>query len=131
MILDTSALMAILLNEADAPTYIQAVAVAPSISISAGTFAEAMMVIAARKGGFGVTDLQKLLREAKVAVVPVGEEAAMEAFDAWLRFGKGNHPARLNFGDCFAYALSKLSGEPLLFKGDDFSKTDIVSALPK
>ncbi len=70
------------------------------------------MVIAARKGGFGVTDLQKLLREAKVAVVPVGEEAATEAFDAWLRFGKRNHPPRLNFGDCFAYALARLPGAP-------------------
>lgn len=129
MILDTSALLAILLQEPDAPVYAEAIKKASRLTMSAATLTEAMMVIAVRKGGFGVTDLQKLLREAKVKIVSVDEHLATEAFDAWLRFGKGNHPAKLNFGDCFAYALAMQSGEPLLFKGDDFSQTDVVSAL--
>lgn len=129
MILDTSALLSILLQEPDAATYAESIKGASGLSMSAATLTEAMMVIAVRKGGFGVTALQKLLREAKVRIVPVDECLATEAFDAWLRFGKGNHPAKLNFGDCFAYALATQCGEPLLFKGDDFSQTDVKSAL--
>jgi ribonuclease VapC len=129
MILDTSALMAILLNEPEAAAFTLAIAAAPQRSISAASLTEAMMVIAQRKGAPGVAALRRLLREAAITVVPVDEKAALEAFDAWARFGKGNHPARLNYGDCFSYAAASLSDQPLLFKGDDFAQTDILAAL--
>ena len=88
-----------------------------------------MIVIEARKGEAGGRELDLLLHRAKIDIVSFDSEQAEVARIAWRRFGKSQHPAGLNFGDCFAYALSKISGERLLFKGNDFNQTDILSAL--
>ena len=89
---------------------------------------EAAMVVEGRGGTAAGHELDVLLETAEVELVPLTLEHANAARHAWRRFGKGNHPAALNFGDCFAYALAKMTGEPLLFKGDDFALTDVESA---
>ena len=86
------------------------------------------MVVEGRGGAGAGDELDALLRRAEVQLVPVTSEQAYAARHAWRRFGKGNHPAALNFGDCFAYALAVTTGEPLLFKGEDFALTDIEAA---
>ncbi|HCL66514.1 MAG TPA: VapC toxin family PIN domain ribonuclease [Rhizobium sp.] len=124
---DTSALIAIVRNEATADAC-QAVLEANSeVCISGGTLAEALIVATARGYLQAVRDLVDGLR---FIVMDVTEETAERAAAAYARWGKGNHPAGLNFGDCFAYALAEQMNCPLLFVGDDFSKTDIVPALP-
>lgn len=130
MIVDTSALISILLNEPDAETFIQAVSHAKQVRISAGSFIELAIVIQSQ---FPIEVLQQcdaMFRSASIIIEPVTLEQAYIARQAYQDFGKGRHPAGLNFGDCFAYALAKFTGEPLLYKGDDFKKTDITSALP-
>ena len=124
---DTSALMAIILNEAAADEC-QAVLEANSdVCISAGTLAEALIVAAAR--GY-LQEVRDLVDRLRFTVIDATEETAERAATAYARWGKGNHPAGLNFGDCFAYALAEQLGCPLLFVGNDFSRTDILPALP-
>ncbi len=128
MVIDTSVIVAIALNEAEAPTFERLIIEDPVRLISAATVLEAAMVIEARLGEAGGSELDLWISKAGLQIVAVEAEHADQARRAWRRFGKGRHPAGLNFGDCFSYALSKLSLEPLMFKGDDFSKTDVVSA---
>ena len=128
MIIDTSALLAILLGEPDAGRYEDAIAAAWPRRMSAIALLEAAMVVESRGGAKAGHELDVLLEKAAVELVPVTSEHANAARRAWRRFGKGNHRAALNFGDCFAYALAKTTGEPLLFKGKDFTHTDIEPA---
>jgi len=125
MILDTSALVAILQDEPERRSFIAAIEAAASRSMSTATFVETSIVIGARYGDDGLRDLDLLLAKAEVALVAVDPEQAQAAREAFLRFGKGRHPAGLNYGDCFSYALARTLGEPLLYKGDDFSQTDV------
>ena len=125
MVLDTSALLALLLDESEAEEFRVAVEEDTTRLVSAATLLETALVIEARKGEPGGRELDALIQKAEVVVVPVDAEHVSEARRAYRRFGKGRHAAGLNFGDVFAYALARTSGEPLLFKGDDFSKTDI------
>ncbi len=129
MIVDTSAVLAVLFNEADARVYAEAIADADSCHMSAASFLEAGITIDSQAGAVAGRQLDAFLRRAGVAIEAVTVEQAHLARQAYLDFGKGRHPASLNFGDCFAYALAKSLGEPLLFKGRDFSQTDIVSYL--
>lgn len=129
MILDTSALMAILREEDEAPGFTLALLEAASVSISAATLVEAGMVAESGGGPEARVRLDALLSEVGPRVVPVTADQAALALDGWRRFGKGRHRAKLNLGDCFAYALAKASGEPLLFKGDDFAHTDVQRAV--
>ncbi|CAN7698923.1 MULTISPECIES: type II toxin-antitoxin system VapC family toxin [unclassified Ensifer] len=128
MVIDTSAIVAIAFNEPDAETYEQKVVDAPRRFISAATILELSIVIEARLGEAGAAELDLWLYKAGVEVVAVDAEQIAIARRAWRSFGKGRHPASLNFGDCFSYALAKSRNEPLLFKGDDFSRTDIEAA---
>lgn len=128
MVIDASAIVAIAFNEPEAKSFRERVADDPVRLISAATVFEASMVIETRLGEAGGGDLDLWLHKADVEIVPVTPEHADQARRAWRRYGKGRHPAGLNFGDCFSYALAALSGEPLLFKGNDFSQTDIKAA---
>ena len=128
MIVDTSALMAILRLEPEARRLLDAIKAADRRAISAATLVEAEIVAEARAGEQGARDLDAALARLKIEVVSLTESHAAYARRAFRRYGKARgHPARLNFGDCFAYALAKATGEPLLFKGDDFSLTDIAA----
>lgn len=129
MILDTSAIIAILFNEKDAKRYAKAITEADACHLSAATFVEAAIVIEAQTKNSGSRQLDALLRRAGIVIESFTEEHAHIARQAFADFGKGRHPAGLNYGDCFSYALAKATGEPLLFKGNDFKKTDIVAAL--
>ena len=128
MIIDTSAILAILLGEPDAAHYEEAIAAAWPRRMSAVALLEAAMVVESRGGAKAGHELDVLLEKAEVELVPVTSEHANAARRAWRNFGKGNHPAGLNFGDCFTYALADTMGEPLLFKGKDFVHTDIEAA---
>ena len=125
MVLDTSALLALLLDEPEAEEFRAAVEEDATRLVSAATLLETALVIEARKGEPGGRELDALIHKADVVVVPVDAEHISEARRAYRRFGKGRHAAGLNFGDVFAYALARTSGEALLFKGDDFAKTDV------
>ncbi len=130
MIVDTSALIAILRGEEDAVVYAQAIANADVGRISAATYVETAAVIDINRDPIASRRFDDLLREARLVVEPVTEAQARIAREAYRDFGRGSgHPARLNFGDCFAYALARAMDEPLLFKGDDFVHTDISPAL--
>jgi len=130
MIVDTSALIAILRDEEDAMAYARAIANAAISRISAATYVETAAVVDASRDPIASRRFDDLLHEAQFAIAPVTEVQARIAREAYRDFGRGSgHPARLNFGDCFAYALAKAMNEPLLFKGDDFTRTDITSAL--
>ena len=129
MILDTSALIAILAREPDFEVYIRAISRAPRCRISAGNFVELSIVVEAQFGAEVLRQCDALFRRAGILIEAVTIEQAHLARQAFHDFGKGRHPAALNFGDCFAYALAKFSAEPLLFKGDDFRKTDVVPEL--
>jgi ribonuclease VapC len=130
MIVDSSAIIAILRQEAEANSFAQAIAQAESVSMSAATFLETALVVDSRHNAVASRRLDDLLRRADVSVVAVTEEQARIAREAHRDFGRGSgHPARLNFGDLFAYALAKVTGEPLLFKGNDFIHTDITPAV--
>jgi ribonuclease VapC len=130
MVIDTSAVLAILLNEPERDTFIDAVAQDSVRLMSAVNALEAGVVIEARKQELGGLEYDLLLQRAKVDVVSFTAEHMEQARDAWRKFGKGNHPAGLNFCDCCAYALSRVSGEPLLYKGADFGHTDVRAAMP-
>lgn len=130
MIIDASAVIAILRDEPEAGSFAKAIAGAGSRRISAVNFVEAAVVIDASRDPVASRRFDDLLRAAQIAVEPVTEAQAQIAREAYRDFGKGSgHRAGLNIGDCFAYALSKVSGEPILFKGDDFAHTDLTSAL--
>jgi ribonuclease VapC len=129
MILDSSSLVAILTGEPDAELYIQAISRAPRCRISAGNFIELSIVVESQFPVEVLRQCDALFRRVGIVIEPVTVEHAHLARQAFHDFGKGRHPAGLNFGDCFAYALARHTGEPLLFKGSDFSQTDIVSAL--
>ncbi|MPT24699.1 type II toxin-antitoxin system VapC family toxin [Ancylobacter polymorphus] len=125
MVIDTSAIIAIFFNEPDAALYRERIAEDSVRLMSAATLVEAAMVIEARYGDTGGAELDLWLHKAEVEIVSVTDDHADQARRAWRRYGKGRHPAGLNYGDCFSYALAVLSGEPLLFKGADFAQTDI------
>ena len=126
MIVDTSALIAILRAEPEAAACARAIADASTRRVSAVNFVEAAAVIDASRDPIASRRFDDLFREAGIAIEPVTEMQARVARDAYRDFGKGSgHPAKLNFGDCFAYALAKTANEPLLFKGKDFLHTDI------
>ncbi len=125
MVLDTSAILAILFGEIDAAEFASAIELAPVRMMSAATLLEASIVIDARKGEEGARDLDLFIYRAGVEIVPVDIEQVEVARLAWRKFGKGRHVAALNYGDCFAYALARVSNSPLLYKGDDFRQTDI------
>jgi ribonuclease VapC len=130
MVLDTSALLAILRKEHDRELFIAALDADSIRLISAVNALETAVVVEARKREAGGRELDLLLHRAAIGIVPFTGDHMEAARSAWRKYGKGNHPAALNFCDCCAYALAKLSGEPLLFKGFDFSKTDVPAALP-
>ena len=125
MILDTSALLAILQDEPERAAFAEAIEAAGSCSMSVVSFVECSIVLTTRRGPEAVRDLDLLIAKASIGLVPVDADQAHDARRAHRDFGKGNHAAGLNFGDCFSYALSKASGEPLLFKGGDFARTDV------
>ena len=125
MVIDTSAMIAMLLNEPAADRLIAAVEADHTRLVSAATVVEASLVMLGRHGEAGDAQVDRLLRGISASVVPVGDEQVLLARDAALRFGRGRHAAALNFGDCFSYALAIALSEPLLFVGDDFSKTDV------
>ena len=128
MIVDTAAVLAILFDEPDADRYARAIAEAPRCRMSVAGYLEAAIVLESRAGPDAAHELDRLIERAAIELAPVTADHAQAARRAWRRFGKGNHPAGLNFGDCFAYALAEATGEPLLFKGGDFARTDIEAA---
>ena len=127
MVLDTSAIAAILFDEPEAPAFEVAIERASVRLLSAASLVELSIVVESRLGEPGGRELDLLLYKAGIEIAPLTREQAEIARRAFRRFGKGRHPAALNFGDCFSYALSKTAGEPLLFKGDDFSRTDVAA----
>ncbi|MFH1474748.1 MAG: type II toxin-antitoxin system VapC family toxin [Chloroflexota bacterium] len=129
MIIDTSALIAILRDKPEARQYAEAIESATERRISAATYVELAAVIDGGRDPVASRLVDRLLKEAHITIEPVTEAQARIAREAYRDFGRGSgHAAGLNFGDCFAYALAKATGESLLFKGDDFSQTDIVVA---
>ena len=128
MIVDTSAVLAVLFDEPDAERYVRALAGASRCRMSVVSFLEAAIVLESRAGAAAGPNLDLLLERAPIELEPVTPEHAQAARRAWQRFGRGNHRAALNFGDCFAYALAEATREPLLFKGQDFALTDIDTA---
>jgi ribonuclease VapC len=128
MIIDTSALVAILDQEPDAEPIARALILTPERILSAATLLEIGIVMQARRGDDGARDLDLLLAKLRVEIAPFTARQAEIARKAFRRYGRGRHDAKLNFGDCFAYALAKDRSAPLLFKGDDFSRTDVIAA---
>lgn len=129
MVLDTSALVAVLLGEPERNRFIALLADTGDPLISAATLVEASIVMQAKTGEDGLADLDELLAAAGVRCVAVDAAQAHTARDAFSRFGKGRGAAGLNFGDCFSYALAMATGRPLLFKGEDFSQTNVTPAV--
>ncbi len=129
MVVDSSALIAILRGESEEPAFRNAIRTSPNRLLGAPTRVEASMVALGRRGEPGLEQMQALIERLELEVVPLSDDHAKLAIEAFRRFGKGRHPAGLNYGDCFSYALAKATGEPLLFKGDDFSQTDIKRAV--
>jgi len=128
MVLDTSALLAILLDEPERRAFTEAIEAAEGRLLSAASFVEVSMILESRHGAEGVRALDRLLAAAHIEIVPVDPPQGMAAREAFRQFGKGRHPAGLNYGDCFSYALAKCRDEPLLCKGRDFSQTDVLVA---
>jgi len=130
MVIDTSAIVAILFGEPEAERLAHAIAADATRLMSSFTVLECAVVVEARKGEAGGHELDLLLHRIGVRILSFDAEQLELARDAWRRYGKGRHPAGLNIGDCCAYALAKSQGEPLLFKGDDFRQTDVAPVLP-
>lgn len=126
MIIDSSVLVAILLGEPEAQTFADLIGNDPKKLTSALSVLESAIVMQWKKGTGGSRELDLLLYKTQIEIVSLNEDQVKLAREAHAKFGKGNHPAKLNLGDCCSYALSRYSGEPLLFKGDDFSKTDVA-----
>lgn len=129
MVIDTSALIAILFGEPEALSFTRVLAGETLKLISSFNALETGIVVEARKGEAGGREFDLLMHRAQIEIVTMNADQAELARAVWRKYGKGNHPAGLNIGDCCAYALAKYSGEPLLFKGDDFSHTDIQPAV--
>ena len=129
MIVDTSAMMAILRKEPEAPAFGAALTEAPRAAISAATLVELCVVAESRAGAAIRPEVEALMADAGIEVAPFTAEQAALACEGWRRFGKGRHAAGLNLGDCFAYALARARDEPLLFKGEDFPRTDVRRAV--
>jgi ribonuclease VapC len=125
VIVDSSAVIAILLKETGWESLVDHLTAASRAAIAAPTLVETGIVLAARLGIPGKSVLARFVQEAELTVVPFTDQHWPVAVAAYLRFGKGRHPAALNFGDCFAYAVSQVAGEPLLCLGDDFARTDL------
>jgi len=130
MVIDTSALLAILLNEPERRQFDGAIEADPKRLISAAAVLETSIVLESRSGEAAGRELDLFLHRAKFDVAAVDSDQIEIARAAFRRYGKGRHPAGLNFGDCFSYALAKASGEPLLFKGNDFAQTDVARCRP-
>jgi ribonuclease VapC len=128
VVIDTSAMIALLGMEPEAARIALAIEADATRLISAPTLVEASIVVEARHGPEGGRELDLLVARIALVIESVTREQAEVARDAWRRYGRGHHPAELNLGDCFSYALARVSGEPLLFKGDDFHQTDIAAA---
>ena len=128
MILDSSALVAIALDEPEREALIRKINQAGTVGVAAPTLVEAGIVVSARTGRNALALLAEVVSVADVTVIEFGEVHWQEALTAWWRFGKSRHPAALNFGDCLAYAAARVAGQPLLAKGEDFTKTDISLA---
>jgi ribonuclease VapC len=128
MVVDTSAVIAILADEPEGSACGRAIADAAVAVMSTANYLELMMVALSRSLA-GRAEVEGLILDARIELIAVSVEHAGTAVTAFHRFGKGRHPAKLNYGDCFAYALAKHRGEPLLYKGNDFSQTDLVPAL--
>ena len=126
MVIDSSAVLALLFNEPEADDIEVAIDEDPVRLMSAASGLEAAIVVEARLGDAGGREFDLLLHKTGIELVAVTDEQMEVGRSAWRRFGRGRHEANLNFGDCFSYALAAVSGEPLLFKGDDFSKTDVA-----
>lgn len=127
MVIDTSALVAILQDEPERSVFNEAIEVADRRVMSAASFVETSMIIESRYGPDGIRTLDLFIGKAQIELAAVDSDQAHIARDAFRHYGKGRHPAGLNFGDCFAYALAKALDEPLLFKGMDFTLTDITT----
>ncbi len=127
MVLDTSAVLAILFDEPQRPAFTVLIEADPVRLMSAANLLECALVVEARRGEPAGRELDLLLHRAEVQIIPVDSEQVVLARSAWRRYGKGRHPASLNFGDCFAYALAAISGQPLLYTGEDFAQTDITA----
>lgn len=129
MVIDSSALAAILFGEPEYRIFIEAIEGAGERLMSVANWVEVSIVVTTRHGAEGDLALQRFMERAGIEIVPLDLEQGKLAREAWQQFGKGRHPAGLNFGDCFAYALSRQRGQRLLYKGEDFSKTDISGAI--
>jgi len=129
MVIDTSALVAILEDKPERRAFNEAIEAADTRLMSAASFVEISIIIESRYGADGLRDLDLFMIESGVDLAAVDAEQARVARNAYSRFGKGRHPAALNFGDCFSYALARVRGEALLFKGTDFSRTDVPAAI--
>jgi ribonuclease VapC len=125
VILDTSAILAIVFREPERDEFLRKVGAAAEVGVGAPTLSETAIVLAARLGTSGVRHLARIVERAGIVVVSFELPHWEVAADAWLRFGRGRHAAALNFGDCLAYATAKVAAQPLLCKGDDFAKTDV------
>lgn len=125
MVIDTSALLAILQNEPERRIFNEAIEASEVRSFSTASYVETSIVLESRYGAEGVRDLDHLIARAQITLEPVDAGQALLARDAFRKYGKGRHPAGLNFGDCFSYALSRSLDRPLLFKGSDFPRTDV------
>lgn len=126
MVIDTSALVAILQDEPERRAFNEAIEAAEGCAMSVASFVETSMIIESRYGPDGIRSLDLLISKAQIELVPVDADQAHIARDAFRHYGKGRHPAGLNFGDCFSYALAKALAQPLLFKGTDFTLTDVT-----
>lgn len=129
MVIDSSAIIAILKKEAEYIPFQSAMNQADVCLLSAATLLEISIVVQSHRGEEGILELDLFIHKAGIEIIPFDEEQAGIARRAFRKYGKGRHPAGLNFGDCFSYALSMVTGEPLLFKGNDFSLTDITPAV--
>lgn len=125
MVIDTSALLAILQNEPERRKLNEAIEAAATRYLSTASFLESSMIVESRYGADGVRDLDLLIAKAKVSLVPVDEDQAYLARQGFQKYGTGRHPAGLDYGNCFSYALARSLEQPLLFKGNDFSQTDV------
>jgi ribonuclease VapC len=128
MVLDTSVVVAVMQHEEGFELLISRIGEALTREISAVSYMEASMVLIGKRGEGAEADLDRMLYEAEIAIVPVSVTQAKIAREAFRKYGKGRNPAGLNFGDCFSYALARAHGLPLLFKGNDFSQTDVLQA---
>jgi ribonuclease VapC len=126
VVIDTSALVAIFLSEPERQRFLDDIIAAETRLVSAATVLEAGIVLEARRGESAGREFDLFVVRANLQIIPVDAEQAELARSAWRRYGKGRHPAGLNFGDCFSYALAKATGEPLLAKGTDFASTDLA-----